>query len=239
MHKIVCVVIACLLILQSGCGIFLAKDGSNRVSRVLQQTLLDAKAISIEVSYLEGSEPDQDALEHLRDNLVYYTDADDADVSIRINPAITGSFGGEDWDWARLMNGLHSEPAPGLRILKVLYVDRMNHSATYGFYTDWRGVPSITVFKNAVRDAAILMISVSEVEKTILAHEVAHGYGVPEKNDHNDGTNHCTRPDCCLYKPVDWRAIVTNWWRVLFFWELPNDLCSRCQEEISYYQRDG
>lgn len=86
-------------------------------------------------------------------------------------------------------------------------------------------------------ESATLMITESKVEATLLVHEVAHGYGVPARGSHDDGTGHCTRPDCALYKPTDWRAVMTNWWQVVFLWEIPNDLCVMCQEEIEAYQR--
>jgi hypothetical protein len=137
--------------------------------------------------------------------------------------------------WERVVNRVRDPLPPTCEDyshLHVLYVPTMDVGADYGFFTWWRGVPTITVFKEHVRRAGFFWITTSKVETTLLLHEFGHAIGVPARRCHDVGTRHCTFPNCVMYKPVDWRAVLVNWWRVLFLWDIPSWFCSRCEAEI-------
>jgi hypothetical protein len=230
-----------LIIPATGCAGLLAKPAiapnetevADYLGR-LSPTLLNAPNLFVEVDYLKGSAPSEDALEHLKAKLLTYCDA--SVVEISVGQPLNLVWDGSRSRWGSLLDTSASRLQGTSQLLRVFYVPWMDHFANYGFYTTYRGVPVITVFKEAVRGAATLMITETKVESTLLMHEVAHGFGVPARGNHDEGTGHCTRPDCALYKPVDLRSILTNWWRVLLLWKIPDDLCVMCQEEIAAYQ---
>jgi predicted Zn-dependent protease with MMP-like domain len=236
MNRICNLLLLTSIILTSGCASLFEKESidpsdasvENSISR-LNLTLLEAPAIYVEVDYFTDCEPSTDALEHLREKLLKYCQT--SDVIIKIDDHITSSWVDSRTTWQNTLDIYRDYYGPK-RLLRILYVPTMQGGFTYGFFTINRGIPTITVLKDSVRESATAMITTAKVEATLLVHEVAHGFGVPARRNHDDGTRHCTRPDCALYKPIDWRAIMTNWWRVLFFWEIPNELCALCEEEI-------
>ncbi|MHC4600698.1 MAG: hypothetical protein ACYS47_17025 [Planctomycetota bacterium] len=148
---------------------------------------------------------------------------------------VEADWAGDRPSWKKIVDRVR-DPLPrkfeNFNHLHILYVPTMDVGANYGFFTKWRGVPTITVLKDHVRRAGFLWITTSKVETTLLLHEFGHAIGVPARKCHDVGTSHCTYPNCAMYKPVDWRAVLANWWRVLFLWDIPSWFCSNCEEEI-------
>lgn len=232
-----------LLLLQVSCASVLEKPSIDPSDTSIEESLHKLgkdfilndpyRGIYVEVDYLEGNAPSEYALEILKKRIEKYCDKPSGVIVHVDEPTKNFDWLGSHADWWRFLREQSDTPniPPSFKLVQILYVPFLDHPAKYGFYTE-EPHSIITVFKDSVKDASVLIITEGKVEATLLIHEVAHGFGVPARGNHDDGTSHCTRPDCALYKPVDWRAVLANWWSVLLFWETPDDLCTLCEEEI-------
>lgn len=234
-----------LLLMSTGCAALLEKPAVDPGDDRLESSLLrlnvpvicERPGVYVEVDWISGcEEPSREALDELEAAIREYCKVP-AGVVVRVDaplevPEWSGTRG--QWSWAA---GKSLGPSPmvyrAFARLHVLYVPRMDYRATYGFFRPHEGIPTITVFQEAVQEASTLMITPEKVEATLLVHELGHWLGVPARGSHDDGIRHCTRPDCVMYKPIDWRATLANWWRVLFLWAIPDRYCVLCEEELA------
>ena len=201
-----------LALAATGCGAMVARDAGERQRRPRVERFFDADArvILIAVRAQRGREPEARALALLAERL-----------RERTGKAIGFAMGG---DAASAPDPLEVERAnPALVGLRVSYEAR-SPSGLRGLCED----RDLHMYMDQIRDEARLWITGATIERTVLVHEAGHAIGL----------NHCTRPDCVMYKPRpedgvwDWRMVLANLAPALFLGRIPDDFCALCRRDL-------
>ena len=204
-----------------------------------------SKRVVIEVDWVEGLEPDEAALEGLRDAVKTYA-APDKEIELVVSDAIPST----EWDGAAddivrkavlpLAFLDHDPRAWGKEeLLYVLYapgrpnVDAWSHAV--GSESDGEPVlvRAIVVFPENLRGKGQLWVTDGKLERAILVHELGHVLGLVSNPEHRAKGNpvHCTEARCVMTYPTG-STNLFNAFPTLFTGKPPSDYCHRCRADI-------
>ncbi len=203
----------------------------------------DYNSILVEMDYVQGYAPDDQALEHFQEVLERESQKT---VNFKVDDAIvtdqdTYSFK----DIENLEDRYRDEFRGGNTA--VMYFLYLNGSYTTGnvIGVAYHG-SSIAIFIEQVRDAASLRIDGRELEQAVLVHETGHLFGLVEINyqsqhNHQDPENahHCDHTDalghhdCVMYFAIETtNAASFDSYYNQVVGDVPNDFCEYCKSDL-------
>ena len=171
--------------------------------------------LHIEVDYVTDQAPDSDAIDLLKQRIKETTDKTSISVS-------QNSFGSTDSSYS-LEEILDIEKAQRERyksgntfIIHILYLngEYQDNDQTLGLA--YKG-SSFVIFKEKIEDAAFLLISAEDIEKSVLVHEYGHlvalvnnGYESPHDHEDPDHPNHSNNDESVMYWAIESQDIANQ-----------------------------
>jgi hypothetical protein len=175
--------------------------------------LPETKQISFVVEWVEGHEPEWEAVNAL----------------VRL----ASRYGGRPASWRRHEANAPLKLEPDTTYVLVRYVG--NQTRYYGMASsdmiDYRQVYVILINQEAHRPYRML-IPQAKLEEQTLVHEYGHHLGLPT-HDHGylRGGMHCVNPNCALASPR-LKAIIYNAFHIAFGRHYLEDYCEECRRAI-------
>ncbi len=180
--------------------------------------LPETKRILFPVEWIEGHEPEWEAL----------------DALVRL----ASRYGGRPASWHRHETNAPLKLEPDASYVIVRYIG--NQTDYYGVASpemiDDRQVYVIEINQEAHRKYRMFAPQ-AKLEEQTLVHEYGHHLGLPT-HDHGyylnpefTGGMHCVNPDCALSKPR-LKAIIYNAFHIAFGGQYLEDYCEECQRAI-------
>ncbi len=164
--------------------------------------------IHIEVNYVTGNSPESDALNLLKQRIQEVTDKSTITVS-------QSSFGSTDNSYT-LEELLELEDKQRTRfksgntfVIHILYLngEYSDNDQTLGLA--YSGT-SFAIFKEKIEDAAFLLISAKDIEKSVLVHEFGHllglvnnGYQSPHDHEDPQHPHHSNNEESVMYWAIE------------------------------------
>ena len=164
--------------------------------------------IHIEVNYVTGNSPESDALNLLKQRIQEVTDKSTITVS-------QSSFGSTDNSYT-LEEILELEDKQRTRfksgntfVIHILYLngEYSDNDQTLGLA--YSGT-SFAIFKEKIEDAAFLLISAKDIEKSVLVHEFGHllglvnnGYQSPHDHEDPQHPHHSNNEESVMYWAIE------------------------------------
>ena len=164
--------------------------------------------IHIEVNYVTGNSPESDALNLLKQRVQEVTDKSTITVS-------QSSFGSTDNSYT-LEEILELEDKQRTRfksgntfVIHILYLngEYSDNDQTLGLA--YSGT-SFAIFKEKIEDAAFLLISAKDIEKSVLVHEFGHllglvnnGYQSPHDHEDPQHPHHSNNEESVMYWAIE------------------------------------
>ena len=171
--------------------------------------------LHIEIDYDTEYAPDSDAVDLLKQRIKETTDKTSISVS-------QNSFGSTDSSYS-LEEILDIEKAQRERyksgntfIIHILYLngEYQDNDQTLGLA--YKG-SSFVIFKEKIEDAAFLLISAEDIEKSVLVHEYGHlvalvnnGYESPHDHEDPDHPNHSNNDESVMYWAIESQDIANQ-----------------------------
>ena len=171
--------------------------------------------LHIEIDYVTEYAPDSDAVDLLKQRIEETTDKTSISVS-------QNSFGSTDSSYS-LEEILDIEKAQRDRyksgntfIIHILYLngEYQDNDQTLGLA--YKG-SSFVIFKEKIEDAAFLLISAEDIEKSVLVHEYGHlvalvnnGYESPHDHEDPDHPNHSNNDESVMYWAIESQDIANQ-----------------------------
>ncbi len=176
--------------------------------------------VVVEVDYVAGREPDDDALDALASNLESFCDKPGG-VQVIVDDEIPDQ-GAPAWslDAAEALEvawrNRYRSAAEGTAVLYYLYID--GHSEDDGDEAFILGYAyhgsSLVLFKDRIDEAAGTLGLLGSVEDTVVVHELGHvlglvDNGIPMVTDHRDDAHgrHDTNESCVMYWAAETDAV--------------------------------
>ncbi len=180
--------------------------------------LPETKQLVFVVEWVEGHEPEREAL----------------DALVRL----ASRYGGRPASWRRHETNAPLKLEPDTTYVLVRYIG--NQTNYYGFaypeMIDNRHVYVILINQEAHRRYRML-IPQAKLEEQTLVHEYGHHLGLPT-HEHGyfidpefSGGMHCVNPNCALSKPR-LKAIIYNAFHIAFRRQYLEDYCEECRRAI-------
>lgn len=177
-------------------------------------------SIQVEVDWVAGHAPDDDALEHLRATLADLCDKPDG-VEILLDDEVPDQ-GGPAWsydaaeDLEIAWRDRYRDEATGVAVMYYLYVDGHSDRDSdtgrilgYAYHGS-----SLIMFAETMADVSGGLLGLGEVEPTVLVHEAGHllglvNNGVDMVEDHQDVEHghHDDNEDCIMFWAAETDAI--------------------------------
>jgi len=200
-------------------------------------------ALFIEIDYVKGFPPSEEAIDHLRDRIGGYCEKGSITVDWK-------AFDSDD-DRYTLEEIVELEREhrtswrhDGTIVLYVLYLNGEysgNRNALgLAYYAD-----AFVVFKERIEDVATtrldnpFLVSSNDIEKSVLVHEFGHLLGLVNINyrsgrDHEDPEheNHCIHEDCVMNAQIETTAIANLINTGGTSNKPPTDFCADCQADL-------
>ena len=164
--------------------------------------------IHIEVNYVTGNSPESDALNLLKQRIQEVTDKSTITVS-------QSSFGSTDNSYT-LEEILELEDKQRTRfksgntfVIHILYLngEYSDNDQTLGLA--YSGT-SFAIFKEKIEDAAFLLISAKDIEKSVIVHEFGHllglvnnGYQSPHDHEDPQHPHHSNNEESVMYWAIE------------------------------------
>lgn len=205
----------------------------------------DYSRIRVEIDYVEGNEPDQDALDHFQSIIQRETEKDiqfSIDDSIPAEDDMYDIYGIQD---------LEDEYRDHYRSGNTAVIYFLYLNGEYEHDSSWVGIAyhgsSIAIFAEQIRSGEFLRISPMERERAVLVHEAGHLLALVElkyesDHDHHDDAHdsHCTHTDtlgnhdCVMYYQIRASdpAYFDSYYNQLQG-DIPNDFCVHCQADLA------
>lgn len=206
-----------------------------------------SERVIIEVDWVEGGEPKEEALDGLVHALVSVCPPGKA-IDLRVDEAIARSA----WEAARQSadgwEGLaaaafdaHPASRRTAERVHVLYLpegDAWFGPGVSGRHESREGIDTVLIFFEQVRRVAQLWITPRKVEQSILIHEFGHVLGLVANPEHaqREYPAHCNRKKCVMNQPGALAAL-RNAPAALFTGKIPHDYCKRCRKDLAWGAR--
>ena len=202
-----------VILTSAGCLDSLKEDlisCENRVGDCRYEILQNTKYsnLHIEINYVSDYEPNSEALDLLRQRINEVTDKKSVTIS-------QNSFGSTDSSYSleeifEIEDSQRKEFKNGDEfVIHILYLNGEfeDNDKTLGLaYTG----SSFVIFQEQIEDAAFLLISAQDIEKSVLVHEYGHllglvnnGYNSPHDHEDPDHPNHSNNEDSVMYWAVE------------------------------------
>ncbi len=202
--------------------------------------------LMIEIDYVEGHAPSDEALDLLKVRMRHYLDKPGG-ISITKSSFQSSKTNYTPEDIRQLRDAHQStEHGGGLAVVHILYLN--------GHYSEGDsvlglayGADCFVMFIDPIRDISIPFwasqvygISSSDFESSVLVHEFGHLLGLVEigytsPHNYNDGTNHSTQEGCVMQATVETVSIINI--ITQDDPEPPNDFGSFCADDLEKRQK--
>jgi hypothetical protein len=173
------------------------------------------KRILIEIDYVEGYEPSQQAKDTLVSRLYSVCDKDDIIIMPPKSFASSKSiYSLEDIKDLEKEHRTYQNQAPDM-VAYVLYLDGESYEKENVLGRAY-GPSSIVIFKEKIDDIPIpiwgpaIGLTTSDYETSVIVHEFGHllslvNYGYKSERGHEDSghEHHCTHENCVMYYAID------------------------------------
>ena len=164
--------------------------------------------IHIEVNYVTGNSPESDALNLLKQRIQEVTDKSTITVS-------QSSFGSTDNSYT-LEEILELEDKQRTRfksgntfVIHILYLNGEYNDNDQTLGLAYSGT-SFAIFKEKIEDAAFLLISAKDIEKSVIVHEFGHllglvnnGYQSPHDHEDPQHPHHSNNEESVMYWAIE------------------------------------
>lgn len=201
------------------------KEGEVNIDRIKPKDFLDSRQFNtllIEVKYVEGFEPDVDALSNLKTFLEARLNKPGGIVIEKASVTSPGGFTYSAADLNIIEDGLRTNYPQEKTITAFLFY------ADKGYAGDTEntkvlgvayGTTSMAIFKESIDafSGGLTQPSETLLETTVLEHEFGHvlglvNNGAKPQSDHEDQMHlgHCDNPDCLMYYAVETSDFIGN-----------------------------
>ena len=185
----------------------------------------------IEIDYVPGYAPDNDALSLLIQRITFYTNKTIKDKVLNAELENRDKYTIEEvYELEKKHRNYYT--ANDVAVLYFIYLS--------GEFADEKNVlgvaytgTSIVVFKETIKKAATVYLPVRDIESAVLVHEFGHIIGLVNINyksdrNHEDTAHkyHCINPKCVMYYEVESRKLS------IIFTGLPTDFDDNCRKDI-------
>ena len=164
--------------------------------------------IHIEINYVTGNSPDSDALNLLKQRIKEVTDKSTVTIS-------QSSFGSTDGSYT-LEEILEIESKERTRcksgntfVIHILYLNGEYNDNDQTLGLAYSG-NSFVMFKEKIEDAAFLLISSKDIEKSVIVHEFGHllglvnnGYQSPHDHEDPQHPHHSNNEESVMYWAIE------------------------------------
>ena len=164
--------------------------------------------LHIEVNYVTGNEPDSDALNLLKQRIQEVTDKTSISVS-------QSSFGSTDNSYTleeilEIENNERTRTKSGNTfVIHILYLNGEYEDNDQTLGLAYSG-SSFALFKEKIEDSAFLLISSTDIEKSVIVHEFGHllglvnnGYQSPHNHEDSQHPHHSNNDESVMYWAIE------------------------------------
>lgn len=206
---------------QMGCK----KEGEINVDRITPKDFLDNRQFNtllIEVKYVEGFKPDEEALNNLKTFLEARLNKPGGIIIEKGSVASPGGFTYSAADLENIEDEVRTNYPQEKTITAFLFYADKGYA---GDSEDTKilgvayGTTSMAIFKESIDEFSGGLTQPSEtlLETTVLQHEFGHvlglvNNGAETQSDHEDQAHrgHCDNPDCLMYYAVETSDFIEN-----------------------------
>ena len=164
--------------------------------------------LHIEVNYVTGNEPDSDALNLLKQRIQEVTDKTSISVS-------QSSFGSTDNSYTleeilEIENNERTRTKSGNTfVIHILYLNGEYEDNDQTLGLAYSG-SSFALFKEKIEDSAFLLISSTDIERSVIVHEFGHllglinnGYQSPHNHEDSQHPHHSNNDESVMYWAIE------------------------------------
>ena len=164
--------------------------------------------LHIEINYVTGNEPDSDALNLLKQRIQEVTDKTSISVS-------QSSFGSTDNSYTleeilEIENNERTRTKSGNTfVIHILYLNGEYEDNDQTLGLAYSG-SSFALFKEKIEDSAFLLISSTDIEKSVIVHEFGHllglvnnGYQSPHNHEDSQHPHHSNNDESVMYWAIE------------------------------------
>jgi hypothetical protein len=164
--------------------------------------------LHIEINYVTGNEPDSDALNLLKQRIQETTDKTSISVS-------QSSFGSTDNSYTleeilEIENNERTRTKSGNTfVIHILYLNGEYEDNDQTLGLAYSG-SSFALFKEKIEDSAFLLISSTDIEKSVIVHEFGHllglvnnGYQSPHNHEDSQHPHHSNNDESVMYWAIE------------------------------------
>ena len=172
-------------------------------------------SIHLEINYVTGNSPDSDALNLLKQRIKEVTDKSTVTISQSSFGSTQNSYTLEEI--LEIENEERSRFKSGNTfVIHILYLngEYKDNDQTLGLA--YSGT-SFVMFKEKIEDAAFLLISAKDIEKSVIVHEFGHllglvnnGYQSPHDHEDPQHPHHSNNEDSVMYWAIESQDIANQ-----------------------------
>ena len=204
----------------------------------------DYSRILVEIDYVQGHEPNTDALDHFRTVIGRESQKD---VVFKVDDAINSQQTGYTIYDINDMEKKYRDDYRGgsTAVIYILYLNGEFTDQDTAVGVSYHG-SSVAIFAEKIESAATLRISAMEVERAVLVHEAGHLFGLVEINyksehDHQDPDHerHCDHTDtlghhdCVMFWAIETTNVASfDSYYNQVVGDIPNDFQEFCKADL-------
>ena len=168
----------------------------------------DYSKLHIEINYVTGNAPDSEALNLLKQRIQEVTDKTSISVS-------QSSFGSTDNSYTleeilEIENNQRTQFKSGNKfVIHILYLNGEYEDNDQTLGLAYSG-SSFALFKEKIEDSAFLLISSTDIEKSVIVHEFGHilglvnnGYQSPHDHEDSQHPHHSDNDESVMYWAIE------------------------------------
>lgn len=194
----------------------------------------------VQVDWIRGAVPEDQALRALRRFLVRASGRPPASVEVRRGGEVEQAPG-DGMDALRETVRANAAPEVGSYFVYVLYAHRFERyrglALPEGELDRSLRFPVVMMFLKPIRRDSALWISRRKVESAVLVHEFGHVAGLVTSGRAGRRAGrggHCPDPACRMYWGIDGASLRANAFPALFLGRLPLRFCDACESELAF-----